>query len=88
MVKKTFLLLVHCPLYLSDSTKETFHRSALKMDTTPEESSIVCLIVGPFGPCRALVHLLSCGVMSHDQQAENVHHTRAAGSGKLGQGCP
>lgn len=88
LLKKTFLLPVHWPLSLSGSIEETFHSVALKMGPMPEERSTVYPIAGFFGPCRALVHLPSCGVTSCDQQPEDVHHTRAAGSGRLGQGCP
>lgn len=88
LLKNPFLLPLRCPLSPSGSIEETFHSLALKMDTTTEESSTIYPTAGSFGPCRALVHLPSCGVTSHDLPAEDVHHTRAAGSGRFGQGCP
>lgn len=58
------------------------------MDPIPEEGSTVYAISGSCG--RALVHLPNCGVISQDQQAENILHAshQTADNGRLGHSCP
>lgn len=82
-----YLHIASCPDYRR-IYKRMFPNLALKMNPIAVESSTVYAISGSCAPCKALLHLSNCNVISLYHQAEKMHHTKAVGNGWLGQGCP